>query len=182
MSRADKPTITHCLCVLADCLQRKYGEGFKIEIGGDRSIKLIGKDLINHEHEPRTIEALVSDLVDRVPKGERDKEIAEIYALYPRKRDPQAARTAIASALRDDEIPTSPGDRFQFLKVATKLYAQFCTLHKKEEKWIPYPQTWFHRKSYLNAAKEVLRIMQQVKEGQPTTFKRSALPSSWHQG
>jgi hypothetical protein len=76
--------------------------------------------------------------------------VDEIFRLYPRKRDIGAAREAIRAALKDTEIPCPKNQRAAFLINAVKTYAAFVESKKTDQYMIPYPATWFRRKSYLN--------------------------------
>lgn len=177
--RDTKPDIVHALRELMESIRRKYGDGFTLELHGDGKVVLIGKDLLEHKDEHFTIEGIVNHAIDKVTKREKAEDIAKIYAEYPRKRDPQAARSAIMQAIRDPEIPVAGDDRVEYLRTATRLYARWCTINKKDMEWIPYPQTWYRRKSYLNDPKLVLELMQQLKSGVKPVLKTSQLPKSW---
>lgn len=114
------------------------------ELTGDHSI---------HDQNPSKI--LDAMLGRGCVCGVEDAAIMVLYRSYPRPRDVEAARRAIRGALVDTEIPHP--DRYLFLQVAVQLYK---THYKGDPKMIPYPATWFRRKSYLNNPAAVLRTMQ----------------------
>lgn len=103
---------------------------------------------------PGTLSPLMKEL-DELLSSQRDSReneiIKEIYTAYPRHRDIEAARKAIRRALRDPEIPGPASGRAAFLLNATKMFAEHVQKRGTERDYIPYPATWFNRKSYLNS-------------------------------
>jgi len=79
-----------------------------------------------------------------------EDQIQIIYDAYPRRRDIGAARKAIKRALADKEIPGPAAKRADTLLRAVHRYNEFVVLKRVERDYIPYPATWFNRKSYLN--------------------------------
>lgn len=181
--KADKPTIAHCIRVMLKSAADMYGDDFRV-ILGPKHVQIEVQDLVGHDLKVETVEQLVNHLVpnasSEVRKQERAEDIAKILAEYPRRRDLGAARSAVSAALADGEIPVPVAERAEYLRVATRLFARWCAVNKKEQEWIPYPQTWFRRKSYLNATKVVLSLMEQLKKGvQQPVLKRGEMPITW---
>ncbi|HUD21518.1 MAG TPA: hypothetical protein VMQ60_01630 [Acidobacteriaceae bacterium] len=76
-------------------------------------------------------------------------DIESIYQQYPRKKSPERAKKAIKKALEnlDDEDPVKA------LRARVMEYAASPAGHK-EQRFIPYPATWFNDKCYTEDPKE----------------------------
>jgi len=83
-----------------------------------------------------------STLLSSVCSLQTDQLIEQIYAAYPRKEAPRDAKKAIAKVLKEGKS----GD--ELLAITARYAAAVATWPKGDEKFIPYPATWFNRGSY----------------------------------
>jgi len=156
--------ISHALEYLNRELASKYGERAAFSMIANHYL-LIEKqeDGGSNTFSSDKPHDVVSRIVDDTKTIQKEFSQAEaIYREYPRKRDVGAARKAIRRALRDTEIPVVAEQRFIYLQAATRLFALWTQENKTEKDYVPYPATWFNRKSYLNAPDSVFKMMQSI--------------------
>lgn len=128
-------------------------DGYLFEVKGNTGISCI------HSSDPKVFASELNRVRIAESKIVCDIDSQSIYNSYPRRRDIAAARVAIQRAMKDTEIPCAAKDRPLFLALAVGLYSLVCKREGKELTYIPYPATWFNRKSYLNGSKMVLALM-----------------------
>lgn len=166
----NRKELERALTELTRLLQEKYDGAAAISLAAGHyilTIRELGGNHSIHGTDPgKMLDALMG-------KGcvcdVGDEQVMVLYRMYPRSRDIGAARRAIRSALNDREIPHA--DRYLYLQTAVDLYRRHCP---EDPKMIPYPATWFNRKSYLNEQQAVLKCMQTMMD--PNNQPSSATP------
>ena len=158
MAGLNKKQLAEALTAITGHLDVKFdGRAFLSLAGGHYMLSV--RELTGIEHfSSKDPTEVIGRLLPKDDSVRVSTQVEEIYAAYPRRRDPGSAKLAIKTALIDPEIPHP--DRFAYLLAAVQLYAA-SQQERGEDRtnFIPYPATWMRRKSYLNAPKMVLAWM-----------------------
>ena len=176
MAGMNKSGIAEALALLSDHLDRKFeGRAFLSLAGGHYMLSV--RELTGTEHfSSKNPGEIVDRIMPRDVCVTAEALVDQIYAAYPRRRDPGTSKRAIRKALVDPDIPHE--NRGAFLLAAVEMFAEFCRCNYVEErkKYIPYPATWMNRKSYLNG--ELTQVLRWMSGQRP--MKRSSLPDQWN--
>jgi len=160
----NKEQIVIALELLNQGLEIRYAERAMLSIAPGHYILLEKKEdgsvVQTSSDSAMDIVAMLVDQTDA--EKTQTAKINMLYAEYPRKIAVGYARSAIAKALKDTEIPVLKDRRFLYLMTAVKLVAKYHKDKGTPKEKIPYPATWFNGKYYLNNPEVVKRWMPKV--------------------